>query len=227
MKTDMEAEVKVCGITRPENARMALGLGVRYLGVNGWPKSPRYIAPEAWPALLADIPVGMRVFVDVESAPEYVAAAVAAGFDFIQIHFDPTHPDARARVAAWVGEAGRERLWLAPRCAPGSAWPEWVSEFADTRLFDGYKPGEFGGTGCLADLTRFAEVRSRFPHVRWVLAGGLGPETLPAVLACGADIFDLNSGVEDSPGVKSAAKLTRALALLKPAPSPMNNAGQA
>jgi phosphoribosylanthranilate isomerase len=213
MNSITKPRIKVCGITRPEDARMALDLGVHYLGVNGWPKSPRYVAPEAWPALLSGIPAGARVFVCVEPAPEEITAAVAAGFDFIQIHFDPEHPDARARVAAWSAVVGRGRLWLAPRSAPGAAWPEWVATAVDTVLFDGYKAGAFGGTGRVADLAQFAELRERFPQVRWVLAGGLGPETLPGVLGCGADIFDLNSGVEDAPGVKSAEKLARALKL--------------
>jgi phosphoribosylanthranilate isomerase len=202
---------KVCGITRLEDIRVALGLGVRYLGVNGWPKSPRYVAPAARVALLGQIPVGARVFVDVESAPEAVAAAIAEGFDFVQIHFDPEHPAARERVVAWVVAAGRSRLWLAPRSAPGGQWPEWVAEFVDTIVFDGYKAGEFGGTGRVADLVRFADLRRKFPCVCWVLAGGLGPDTLSAVLGSGAGIFDLNSGVEDAPGVKSAAKLAAAL----------------
>jgi phosphoribosylanthranilate isomerase len=140
-----------------------------------------------------------------------VAAAIAAGFDFAQIHFDPEHPAARERVAAWVAAAGRSRLWLAPRSAPGGQWPEWVTEAVGTIVFDGYKAGEFGGTGRVADLARFADLRRKFPRVCWVLAGGLGPDTLSTVLGSGADIFDLNSGVEDAPGVKSAAKLAAAL----------------
>lgn len=216
----MEPIVKVCGIARPEDARAALALGVRYIGVNGWPKSPRYVAPEKRREILQEIPAGARVFVDVESDLSAIEQALEAGFDFVQIHFDPNRANAaaqeRARVEAWARLVGRERLWLAPRHAPGTAWPEWVPEFADTVLFDGYKPGAFGGTGSVADLQHFTSLRKQFSQTRWVLAGGLSPDTLPFVRDSGADIFDLNSGVEVSPGVKSPAKISLALSALSP-----------
>jgi phosphoribosylanthranilate isomerase len=196
---------------------------VRYIGVNGWPKSPRYVAPGKHREILQEIPAGARVFVDVESDLSAIEQALEAGFDFVHIHFDPNRAagasanaaaQERVRVDAWARLVGRERLWLAPRHAPGTAWPEWVPELADTVLFDGYKPGAFGGTGSVADLSHFTSLRKQFPQTRWVLAGGLSPDTLPFVRDSGADIFDLNSGVEVSPGIKSAAKISLALAAL-------------
>ncbi|MDR1817670.1 MAG: phosphoribosylanthranilate isomerase [Puniceicoccales bacterium] len=221
--------VKVCGITRPQDAADALTLGVALIGVNRWEKSPRYVPDAALPALLDAIPRGRRVFVDVAPDDAKLAAATGAGgvtpdaaaggdFDYFQIHFDPTAPDSRRRAEQWARLAGTGRLWLAPRVAAGAPWPDWVCKIAGTVLFDGHSTGMFGGTGRTADWPRFRELRARFPRVRWLLAGGLGPDNLAdALRATGGDFFDLNSGIETAPGIKSAPLLARALATLREA----------
>ncbi|MDR0536373.1 MAG: 2-C-methyl-D-erythritol 4-phosphate cytidylyltransferase [Puniceicoccales bacterium] len=206
--------VKLCGVTRAGDARMALALGVAFVGVNAWEHSPRCVRWEDMPALLEAIPQGKRVYVDVDPDDASLARALGLGFDFAQIHFDPGAPGIRERAARWSALAMPSRLWLAPRLAPGAPWPEWVSPLAQTFLFDAYKAGSFGGTGCLADSARFDEIRRACPGRRWGLAGGLGPETLPALRHVAPDFFDLNSGVEEAPGMKSAEKLRAAMAAL-------------
>ncbi|MDR3229014.1 MAG: phosphoribosylanthranilate isomerase [Puniceicoccales bacterium] len=211
----MSFTVKVCGVTRHEDAAAALALGADFIGVNAWERSPRFVAGGALPALLAAIPAGRRVCVDVQPDDNKLLAAQAAGADFFQIHFDPFAERARECAEAWAARVGRGRLWLAPRVAPEDAWPRWVAELADTLLFDGHRAGQFGGTGRTADGARFRQLFAEYPQTRWILAGGLGEGTVAAAWENGARFFDLNSGVEDSPGVKSAAKLARVLAVLR------------
>jgi phosphoribosylanthranilate isomerase len=211
----MSFTVKVCGITRCEDTAALLALGADFFGFNGWAHSPRFVAAAALPSLLAAAPAGRRVYVDVAPDAAALDAALAAGADFFQIHFDPSDDGARERAAAWQRQTGRARLWLAPRVAPGSPWREWVAELADTVLFDGHGAGQFGGTGRVADLQRFRQLRENFPRTRWILAGGLGEGTLAAAWEADARFFDINSGIEDAPGVKSAAKFSRALAVLR------------
>ncbi|MDR2862478.1 MAG: phosphoribosylanthranilate isomerase [Puniceicoccales bacterium] len=210
----MLSTVKLCGVTRTTDALDALAQGVAYIGVNRWPQSPRFVSDANLKALLDVIPAGRRVFVDVEPDTGKLKNAIDAGFDFFQIHFASDSPDARARAAAWEAQTGKHRLWLAPRVAPHTPWPRWVFEHADTLLCDGFHAGKFGGTGLAADWSLFASLKNERPDKRWILAGGLSPTTLAEAAHSGADFFDLNSGVEDAPGVKNAEKLAQALAAL-------------
>ncbi|MDR2844642.1 MAG: phosphoribosylanthranilate isomerase [Puniceicoccales bacterium] len=207
--------VKVCGITRSADATDALAQGVAYIGVNRWPRSPRFVADASVRALIGAVPAGRRVFVDVHPAPEKITAAVDDGFDFFQIHFDPAHATARADVAAWEERAGRHRLWLAPRVPDGTDWPQWVFAHAGTFLCDGFRAGQFGGTGHTADWGRFTALKNAHPEKRWLLAGGLGPATIALAAGTGADFFDLNSAIEDAPGLKNVEKLAQTLTVLR------------
>jgi phosphoribosylanthranilate isomerase len=212
---DAPYAVKVCGITRAADATAALRQGVAFIGINRWPSSPRFVPEARLPSLLDVIPAGRRVCVDVQPLPAALENARDAGFDCFQIHFDPVPPDAPEALAAWARILGRHRLWLAPRVAPADPWPWWVLDYADTFLCDGFHAGQFGGTGRVADWARFSALKRAHPQKRWLLAGGLGAGTIEeAALTTGADFFDLNSGIEDAPGMKNSEKLARVLALL-------------
>ena len=200
-------QLKVCGLTSAADARTAARAGADYLGFILWPKSPRFLALEAWKKLAPDLPAGpKRVAVMVEPSVAELSAAVAAGFDFVQIHFSHTVPLAVA--AEWSEFAGRGRLWLAPKLPPemdvAAAW----LPLADTFLLDTFHAGGFGGSGRTGDWAKFARHRAAHPEKTWILAGGLTPENVAAALAAsGARFVDVNSGVESSPGVKDHAKL--------------------
>lgn len=206
--------IKVCGLTRPEDIRACLAAGVRYLGVNRHSPSPRFVPGENLDALLALIPKGKRVFVDVAPSLADLAEADRSGFDFFQIHFDPKSVTAQ-KVAAWADCVGPERIWLAPRLAGGVTFPMELIRHAAAFLIDGYSPQAFGGTGKTADWAGVAALKSVHPEKTWLVAGGLNPENiLDAARASHADILDLNSGIEDAPGLKSETKLLAALAKL-------------
>jgi phosphoribosylanthranilate isomerase len=206
--------VKVCGITRPEDIRLCLAERVAYLGLNRYAQSPRFVPDEALKGLLAMIPSGKRVFVDVAPGLTELVTADRLGFDFFQIHFDPQAIPEK-RIAMWADCVGKERLWLAPRLAAGTTFPTNLIRYASALLIDGYSPGAFGGTGKTADWGGVAALKSAHPEVRWVVAGGLKPDNIvEAANTSHADVLDLNSGVEDAPGIKSSEKLCEALARL-------------
>ncbi|OAM87153.1 phosphoribosylanthranilate isomerase [Termitidicoccus mucosus] len=202
-------QLKVCGLTSAADARAAARAGADYLGFILWPKSPRFLALEAWKKLAPDLPAGpKRVAVMVEPGVAELSSAVAAGFDFVQIHFSHTVPLAVA--AEWSEFTGRSRLWLAPKLPPemdvAAAW----LPLADTFLLDTFHAGGFGGSGRTGDWAKFARHRAAHSEKTWILAGGLTPENVAAALAAsGARFVDVNSGVESSPGVKNAEKLSR------------------
>ena len=90
--------IKICGVTLPDDAARIAAAGADYIGLNFWPQSKRYLAPERAPAVIAKAG-GLQVvglFVNAELA---AIEAVAAQLDRIQLHGDES-PDFVARVAA-------------------------------------------------------------------------------------------------------------------------------
>ncbi len=203
----LPVQVKICGITNTSDLSQALALGADFIGLNLYEGSPRRVGLEDAQRLLARIPEGKRVLVDVSTPTELLERYTRElSFDFFQIHFEPEV--SLATVSAWAGLVGQERLWLAPRVAPGDAFPELALEFADTLLVDGYHPDQFGGTGKTGDWSAFAGLQERFPTKTWILAGGLRPENVKEALSQSyAQVVDVCSGVESEPGLKDEAKL--------------------
>ena len=207
--------IKVCGLTREADVDLALELGADYCGFIVYPKSPRGISIERAAELAQRVPEGKRVLVDVETGTEELERYRDAGFDAFQIHAGMNM--GLVSLAAWSGLVGRERLWLAPRLAPGEDFSEVVLEFTDTVLLDAFHQDKYGGTGETGDWTGFAQLRERLPQINWILAGGLSPKNvLEAVAATGADRIDVNSGVESEPGQKNPEKLRELFGILKP-----------
>jgi phosphoribosylanthranilate isomerase len=196
----MRVRIKVCGITRAEDARAAVDLGVDALGFNFVPSSPRRIAPEAARRIIADLPplvVKVGVFADATSR-EIESVARDAGLDVVQLHGDES-PETCARL----GVPWYKALRVDDRFRPEDALRYGRELF----LLDGHRPGTLGGTGRAFD---WSLARRASAHGRVILAGGLGPENVEAAIAAARPFaVDVNSGVESSPGVKDAALLER------------------
>lgn len=199
-------QIKICGLTREADIDLALSLGANYCGFIVYPHSPRAVSYERAVELAARVPTGKRVIVDVEPSIDDLKRWSTVGFDYFQIH--AKSPIAHGTLASWAGFIGKERLWLAPRIAPGQAFPEGILQFADTVLFDTFSKDQFGGTGEVGDWVAFSKLRKRYPKTNWVLAGGLGLNNLTeAVAKTGARRVDINSRVEIEPGIKDATEL--------------------
>ena len=202
-------QLKLCGQTRAEDARVAAGIGADYLGFIFYPKSPRAVTLAQYAELAPELPTGpRRVAVMVEPTLEELGTVMAAGFDFFQIHCAHTTPVETVR--GWSALVGAHRLWLAPKLPPGEDVPaEWLP-LAVTFLLDTFHAGGFGGSGKTGDWAKFARHQQANPQHTWILAGGLNPENVAdAIAQSGAVFVDVNSGVESLPGVKDHAKLKR------------------
>lgn len=207
-----ELRLKVCGLTTAEDAAAAAGIGADFLGFILYPRSPRYLAPERFAELKPRLPALPKVAVMVAPSADELEAALAAGFDFVQIHFPATDAAAVRAASARVGAA---RLWLAPKLPPEAELDAALLPLADTWLLDAYRADRFGGTGHTGDWAKFRRYREAHPEKTWVLAGGLSPENVAgAVAATGARAIDVNSGVEAVPGRKDTAKLAALRAVL-------------
>lgn len=198
--------LKVCGITSLVDADAADAVGADYLGFIFYPKSPRFVGYPQYKAMQGHLPPRRRVAVSVEPTTEELAKQVEHDFDFFQIHFNPQTP--LDVVASWTSTVDASRLWLAPRLPPGvEIYPELLP-LAETFLLDTFHPDKMGGTGATGDWAKFQQYREKYADKRWVLSGGLDPSNIAeAVKATGAKCIDVNSGVEQAPGIKSPAKL--------------------
>lgn len=198
--------LKVCGITSLVDADAADAVGADYLGFIFYPKSPRAVTLTQYQAMSERLPPRKRVAVCVEPTPAELAALVSMDFDRFQIHFSATTP--LATIAAWSQLAGRARLWLAPKLPPGQdVVADWLAQ-AETFLLDTFHAEKFGGTGETGDWDKFKRHQVAHAGKTWILSGGLNPENIAAaVTATGAKFVDVNSGVEQAPGIKSPAKL--------------------
>lgn len=188
----------------------AADAGAAYVGFVFFPQSPRHLT---WPdavALARSAPPRLcKVGLVVDPDDETLAALATLPLDMVQLHGH--EPPSR------VAEIGR-RLGLPVMKAVGIATAEDVANLpayeavADQILCDA-KPAAGplpGGTGLSFDWRLLAGRRWRRP---WMLAGGLTPANVAqAVRLTGAPQVDVSSGVEEAPGVKSAAKIAAFIA---------------
>ncbi len=199
------ARVKICGITRLEDARLAVELGADALGFNFYEKSPRCLAPaEAWkilrklPALVSTV----GVFVNWDSA-SIIALAKSLRLSAVQLHGDES--------ASITAECGRhfpvikafrtESKFQFTQFRAHSAAASFLLDAATLET----KSKNYGGTGRLADWRIAKRAAEKNPTL---LAGGLTPENVAeAILTVRPYAVDVAGGVESSPGKKDPAKL--------------------
>jgi phosphoribosylanthranilate isomerase len=193
--------VKICGLTRREDALEADRAGADYLGVVMSAGFGRSVPPRAAGALAAGTR-GRKVAVLVDESPADVAAfAAALGADVVQLSGDEA-PDTIGAIRS----LGPWAIWKAVRPRSVDDVEAAVARYGDAVdgiLVEGWKEGSRGGSG-----TRVAvdaeRVRGLVPaDIDFILAGGLGPDSVSdAIHAFRPDVVDVSSGVERSVGVK-------------------------
>jgi len=195
----VSVRVKICGVTRVEDARMAWAAGADALGLNFYARSPRYVTPEQAAALARTRPgLGAVVGVFVNESPEVIRARVRdCGLTAVQLHGDEP-PEACAGHGVPVIKALRVRTAEDVERARMYVGAGDVT----TLLLDGAAPG-YGGGGVGFDWSLVARLADVGTPV--LVAGGLHPgNVLEAVRATRPYGVDVASGVESSPGIKDA-----------------------
>lgn len=197
---------KVCGLTRPEDVALCLALKADFTGFIFAPASPRFVAPQAAAALPRGNARRVGVFAGADLSTVRDVARQAS-LDMVQLHGgeDP----------AFCRAVGPERviktLW------PGSVSPqELAREFERFAPVCAYFLLDAGAGGGGSGRTLSWETLQNLACPRpWLLAGGLGPQTLaPALAACSPGGVDMNSALESAPGVKDHALLHAAFTLV-------------
>ena len=199
--------IKVCGITRTQDARAIVSLGVDALGMILHADSPRKITIEQAQRIRSEVPAFVTlvgVFVDCpKDTIDHYADQI--GLDLIQLHGDETNADGESLCCPFI---------KAIRAQSISQVEQQIAAYPSARaiLIDPYVSGIHGGTGKVLDPSLWPNNSSQ----PLILAGGLGPDNIAnAVTSLEPYAADINSGVETEPGIKSPDKVAAAITALK------------
>ena len=196
-------KIKICGITRLDDARFCAAAGADFLGFVQHAGSPRYVEPRTAREIIAWVagPVPVGVFVD-EAAETVNARCAEVGFQMAQLHGHET-PETCAAISVPVIKAIPVTHDASAEQVRAVAAP--YASVVDFLLLDTHTTSLFGGSGesfnwrVARDLTALADV---------FLAGGISAANVAeAVQTMRPYAVDLSSSVEQSPGVKDLDKL--------------------
>ncbi len=200
--------IKMCGITRPEDAVEAVSAGADWLGLNFWPRSKRYVTVGQAVQIAAaarrtgDVDI-VGVFVN-QPDEDIAAASRDVGLDRVQLHGDET-PAQCARYA------GRYIKALGLRSEADVA--RLHDYDTDVFIVDTPTP-DYGGSGVVGDwgLARRAVATGKLV----VLAGGLNPGNVRAAIDAVAPFgVDVAGGIESAPGIKDSDRMRRFVAAVR------------
>ncbi len=199
----LNVKIKICGLTRPEDARAAIAAGADLLGFVFRSGTPRALDPKGsgW---VRDLRGAEKVGVFLDAPlDEVVRIRDLLGLDRVQLHGDEPDSflDALGTAVIRRVKVGPEVDWervafLAGRCLP---------------LFD---PGAGDGKTWAWEV-----LATRPEDISFGLAGGLTPDNVAdAIRATRPDLVDVSSGVESAPGIKDHAKIREFVAQARGAP---------
>jgi len=203
--------VKICGITRPEDAALAVELGANAIGLVFWPASPRVVDHARAREIVSTLPPNVdAIGVFVNQTDEAVDIAHNIGLTVVQLHGDE-HPESYRSLAS--SPDGVSVIKAVPvRDESAIRHVLEVPEGAKV-LLDAHDAVRRGGTGRTIDWTVAASIARERPVI---LSGGLNAgNVLEAIEAVRPAAIDVSSGVESGPGRKDPAKLRAFFEILR------------
>ena len=192
--------VKICGITRAQDADLAADLGASALGFVFWPGSPRCISLASARDVVrrnAGRVKSVGVFVD-QTSEEVTRIMDVVGLDVAQLHGSESPEYCRALNRDVIKAIGLQ-----------DGEPATLDGFEPDMLIliDAHDPSRYGGTGRTVNWNSARQIAA---SRKTILAGGLNPENITrAVAAVRPYGVDVSSGVEAAPGVKDASRFKR------------------
>jgi phosphoribosylanthranilate isomerase len=196
--------VKICGLTRAEDAAQAQALGAWALGFIFYPKSKRYLTPIQAQAIIASLQKpAQTIGVFVNQTDEALTIAKQINLSGMQLHGDETPGDCKKVKQDFSGLVIKA---LRPATEKDLAVIPAYKGTVDYILLDAAVSGQWGGTGQVVDWGLAAKAAET--GIPLILSGGLTAEN---ILAANRKVrpfaLDLSSGVEISPGIKDTGKL--------------------
>lgn len=195
----IQSKVKICGITSIADAEAAVEAGADALGLVFYPPSPRCIDIEEASQIVAAVgPFVCTVGLFVNEDPARVTDILSkTRLQLLQFHGDENGDYCEKFQRPYI---------KAVRMGPGQPVEALFEDYpaASAVLYDGWKPGEYGGTGTTFDWRRVVGIRGG----KVILAGGLTPDNVAdAVAVARPYAVDVSGGVESGPGRKDHGKL--------------------
>ncbi|HUJ15927.1 MAG TPA: phosphoribosylanthranilate isomerase [Thermoanaerobaculia bacterium] len=195
-------KIKICGITREEDALFCASEGADLIGFIFVPSTPRFIEPERAAGIAARVreqekrPKIVGVFRDASN--DYIREIHAlVCFDIAQLHGSETDEDVRDLGIPVIKTLRVGDTLPDTHGSPNAAW----------LLFDTFDERRAGGTGRRFDWSVLATYERSKP---FFLSGGIDPENAVAAISLvRPDAIDLSSGVESAPGIKDHEKVAR------------------
>lgn len=195
----MSTRIKICGITRPQDAQTAAQLGADAIGLVFYPKSPRAIDIATAQTIVRATPAFVSITaLFVNESPAAIQHCLQhLPIDILQFHGDED--------AAFCRQFNRPYL-KAIRVKQAQDIQRALTDYPDARalLFDAYHEQAYGGTGQSFD---WSWLPAKLP-IPWILSGGLHPDNVAQAIAqTHANAVDVSSGVESAHGIKCPHKL--------------------
>ena len=203
----MTLQIKICGLSRPEEIDAAAQAGATHIGLVHFAKSPRHLELAAARKLRLTVPLGVKTVVLVVNPDGKTLANIKEVLapDVIQFHGSEP-PEALETIKAMF----EVEVWKALPVRGSSSLDDSAvyDGVADRLLFDAPPPEGSDIPGGNGEAFGWSVLKD-YPHrTPWALAGGLNPENVgQAIRETGADFVDVSSGVESAPGVKDVDKI--------------------
>lgn len=202
-------EIKICGLTEPDEAAACADAGADAIGIVFHPASPRCVSAERARAICASVPertARVGVFVD-HDARAIRSAADKAGLTAVQLHGDPAQAAGRELL-----QSGLRVVYVLRRAGALAKDARRLPSGAGVLVECGRGPLP-GGNGIGWDWSRAAALAGIRP---FAVAGGLAPDNVGrALLLSRASAVDVSSGVETAPGRKNLAEVKRLVAAVR------------
>ena len=204
-------QIKICGITEKEKAIKIAQLGINFIGFIFYHKSKRFIQLEKANSIIQKIKLinsnikSVGVFVnkelqDIKKITDQIA------LDILQLHGDED---------AYYCEQIAKKIpyWKAIRVTHIDKIQSVINNYphASGFLLDTYKTNQYGGTGEPFNWNIFREIKNIYPKKKFILAGGISKKIFKEAINENPWCIDLNSGVEESPGIKNISKIEEIL----------------
>jgi len=195
-------KIKICGLTREEDALLCAEEGADFVGFIFVPSTPRFVEPEKAAAIANKLreretrPKIVGVFRD--ASKDYIREIqTLVGFDLAQLHGNESDNDIRDLGIASIKTLRVSEQLPDTEASTNAAW----------LLFDTYDERRTGGTGRRFDWSLLKSYDRSKP---FFLSGGITPDNVAAAISLvRPDAIDLSSGVESAPGIKDHDKVRR------------------
>ncbi|MFN4226785.1 MAG: phosphoribosylanthranilate isomerase [Candidatus Ratteibacteria bacterium] len=210
-------EIKICGFKRRKDIIDAINLGIKWIGLNFYEKSPRYIELNEAKKLVENLPLDVKkigVFVNPDEKKLYKIVKIVK-LEGIQLHGN----EPPGLIERFKKNFSEKIIIKTIRVKTSEEVFRKIKHYkiADFFLLDTYIEDKFGGTGKLIDESKIE--KDKLPFNKIFIAGGITPENVKDIIKKYKPFgIDVASGVEIAPGIKDIEKIRKLIEEVKNVP---------